>query len=120
MRPLNQILLLATLASAGCAPQVRFTSAVCQPEFAEDETSSLRFRSSFDTWFLDQQQLLVEATVLNGREQPVRSETGRFRDEQGHLTALRTVMVMANSQSFEDVELAIPTLELDAAQAQKP
>lgn len=108
------------MGALGCVPQARFLSVACAPETDEDDLTGVSFRSSFETLHMDQQQLLCEVAVLDPQARPVRSETGRYKDRSGNLTAMRTVMVLQNPSRFENVQMSIPAAELSAANRQRP
>jgi hypothetical protein len=104
----------------GCMPQARFVTAECTPEVEEGELQAVNFRSSFNTLNLDQQQLIYEVAVLDPLDRPIRAETGRYKDKAGNLKAVRTVIVLQNPASFENLQMSIPAAELSAANKQKP
>lgn len=116
----TRVVPLALLSLAGCAPQARFVAADCTPYIGDDETEAIQFRSSFRMENMEDQQVLYEVAVLDGRERPVRSETGRYKDASGHLKAVRTVMVLQTPFTFENLSMSIPTSDIDATAKQGP
>ncbi|MBI5865968.1 MAG: LysM peptidoglycan-binding domain-containing protein [Planctomycetes bacterium] len=103
--------------ATGCVgPQVRFSRAASQLIVGEEQIDAVRFSADFQASNFDpEQQLLFEVGVLDSSGRPVKSRTGKYQDATGRLMALRTVMAFESPWNFENVEVSIPSPELNAA-----
>lgn len=108
---------LVFLALAGCgAPEVRFSRTECLPVVGDDHVEAVRFISDFEAnGAVPEQQLVFQVAVVDAAGRPIPSRTGKYKDLSGNLMAAKGVMVLQSPWEFENINVAIPAPELNAA-----
>jgi nucleoid-associated protein YgaU len=117
MRLGSSVVFLVLVALVGCAaPEVRFSRTECLPVVGDDHVEAVRFISDFQAnGAVPEQQLVFQVAVVDAAGRPIPSRTGKYKDLSGNLMAAKGVMVLQSPWVFENIDVAIPAPELNAA-----
>lgn len=104
----------ALLLGGGCGSSAtgpREVRAECRLVRGSKTIEAITCRASFNTGGLSGEQVVIDVGLVNRDGRPLRSATGKFANERGHVSARRTVIIGETSAATSEVKVTIPMRE---------